>query len=322
LEGVHLREAEGPSRYPKIARERLKAGTDRALADAHHGDGRRSLDEVTEAWAEQLSRTVSAKTRTRYLCSLEQIGPDLEGLDLADINGKLVAQIINKRRRAGVTDATIKRDLVALSSLVNYVIDQGWTDSNPVLPLMRRLKERRGLRFIIEAALKTGAREEELVLATSDRFDSARQQLALIGKGNKRRVINLNPFGGIDLFRSLPSYIGKPPCPWLFWHGEGEPYSIKSFAGVFYRHVKRVEAFAKKHDIGFRRFRFHDLRHRHAVDWLQSGLSIYDLQHRMGHSSLQVTELYLEFLDENEQHTARRGAIDFAGAGGHKSGHT
>jgi integrase/recombinase XerD len=327
---------------PKIAWERFKAGTDRALADAHHGDGRRSLDEVTEAWAEQLSRTVSAKTRTRYLCSLEQIGPDLEGLDVADINGKLVAEIINQRRRAGVTDATIKRDLVALSSLVNYAIDQGWTESNPVLPRMRLLKERRdpiflpshedialvldrapvSLRFIIEAALKTGAREEELVLATCDRFDSRRHQLTLIGKGNKRRVIDLDPFGGIDLFRSLPSYIGKPSCPWLFWHGEGECYSIKSFAGVFYRHVKRVERFAKKHGLRFRRFRFHDLRHRHAVDWLQSGRSIYDLEYRLGHSSLQVTELYLEFLDENEQHTARRGAVDFRRAGGHKSGHS
>jgi integrase/recombinase XerD len=297
---------------------------------------------VTETWAGHIASSVSPKTKTRYLCSLAQIAADLEGRDLSEVDGKLVAEIIRRRQRAGVTNATIKRDLVALSSVINFAINQGWAESNPVLPRLRSLKERRdpiflpshedialvldrapvSLRFIAEAVLKTGAREEELVFATRDCFDGARHQLTLIGKGNKRRVIDLGPFGGIDFFRSLPSYIGKPLCPWLFWHGEGKGYSIKSFAGVFYRHVKRVEAFAKKHDLRFRRFRFHDLRHRHAVDWLQSGRSIYDLQKRLGHSSLQVTELYLQFLDENEQHTARLGAVDFGGAGGHKSGHS
>jgi hypothetical protein len=30
-----------------------------------------------------------------------------------------------------VTNATIKRDLVALSSVLNFAIDQGWRDDNP-----------------------------------------------------------------------------------------------------------------------------------------------------------------------------------------------
>jgi integrase len=41
-----------------------------------------------------------------------------------------------------------------------------------------------------------------------------------------------------------------------------------------------------KRDPQFRRFRFHDLRHLHAVQWLQSGRSIYSLQQRLGHTSL------------------------------------
>ena len=42
-----------------------------------------------------------------------------------------------------MSNATIKRDLVALSSVMNFAIDQGWRDDNPVLPRLRRIKERR-----------------------------------------------------------------------------------------------------------------------------------------------------------------------------------
>jgi len=40
------------------------------------------------------------------------------------------------------------------------------------------------------------------------------------------------------------------------------------------------------------------------VEWLQSGRSIYDLQQRMGHSSIKVTEGYLEFLTPEEKRKA------------------
>jgi integrase/recombinase XerD len=308
---------------PKIARQRFGAGTDRALADAHHGDGKRGLTEVIEAWAEQLMRSVSPKTRTRYLCSLEQLAPELEGLDLPDIDGKLVAEIIRRRQRAGVKDATIKRDLCALSSVINYAIDQGWAESNPVLPRMSRIRERRDpivlpqdrdidlvlehapgmMKDMMRAALVTGAREDELVQARRDQLDHTRRQLTVIGKRNKRRVINLDPFNGYEVFDSLPSYVNGDH---LFWHDEGQPYA--NFASNYRQVVLRVVRFAAKAGIKFRPFRFHDLRHRHAVDWLRSGRSIYDLQMRLGHSSLKVTEMYLDFLTPEEQTATKGGA--------------
>ena len=60
------------------------------------------------------------------------------------VNGSRVAEIIRQRRQAyKVSNATIKRDLVALSSMLNYAIAQGWVEANPVLPRMRLVKERR-----------------------------------------------------------------------------------------------------------------------------------------------------------------------------------
>jgi integrase/recombinase XerD len=308
---------------PKIARERFAAGEKRILADAYHGDGKRSLAEVTE-WAEHLTQAVSPKTKTRYLCSLEQIAGLLEGQGLADITPQLISEIIRRRQADGVTTATIKRDLVALSSVMNYAIDQDWAESNPILPKLARLKERRDpivlptdkdIALVLEhapravadmmrVALATGAREDELVQAKRDHVDHERRQLTVIkGKRAKLRVIDLDPFGGYELVRGLPTFVKSP---WLFWHDDGKSYS--SFAPAFYKVVRRVLKFAAAAGIEFTPFRFHDLRHRHAVDWLKSGRSIYDLQHRLGHSSIKVTEEYLKYVSAEEQNKVRRGA--------------
>jgi integrase/recombinase XerD len=58
----------------------------------------------------------------------------------------------------------------------------------------------------------------------------------------------------------------------------------------------------------FRRFRFHDLRHRFAVDYLRDGGNIYDLQKILGHASIKTTEIYLDYLTPDEQEAAKRPA--------------
>ena len=149
---------------------------------------------------------------------------------------------------------------------------------------MRRLKERRDpivlpvlahidlvisrcpgmVADMVKVAMATGARQDELLKARRDRIDHERRQLTLIGKGNKQRVIDLEPFGGYALISALPAYAGKPL---LFWHSDGENY--KNFAGNFSRTIRQTAAWAKANGVAFRPFRFHDLRHWHAVGWLK-----------------------------------------------------
>jgi integrase/recombinase XerD len=173
---------------PKIAAERRKAGKDRVIADVHHGDAKRDFVEVMELWASWITKQVGPRTARRYACSLDQIRPWLDGRALRDVDSRLVAEIVRARSVAGVTNATIKRDLVALSSVLNFAIDQGWRDDNPVLPRMRRIKERRDpivlpnrihvdlviarcpgmVADLVRAAIATGARQDELLKARRD----------------------------------------------------------------------------------------------------------------------------------------------------------
>ena len=60
-------------------------------------------------------------------------------------------------------------------------------------------------------------------------------------------------------------------------------------------------------DTPFRRFRFHDLRHLHAVEYLKVGGSLYDLSKRLGHTSVKTTEIYLDFLTADEAAKAKAG---------------
>jgi len=310
---------------PAIARKRYKVAREQLIGDAYHGDSPRTFIEALEGWATWIERRRSPKTVQRYACSLDQLRPFIEGKRLCEIDGRLVAEIIRARAADGVTNATIKRDLVALSSVINYAIDQGWLESNPVLARMKRIEERRDpimlprqedidlvlagapgmIKDMIRAAMTMGAREAELLRARRDEIDHDRRQMTLVGKRNKRRTISLEPFEGYDLLRALPAYVGSPL---LFWHSAGENY--KNFASQFSAIVDRTAKWAADNEVDFQPFTFHNLRHWHAVHWLKSGRSLYELQHRLGHSSIKVTEGYLRcgYLTFEEQQTAMAGA--------------
>jgi len=274
---------------------------------------------VLHAWTKHIEGgSVGPNTAERYLCSLGQLTKWLEGRHLSQVDGKLIAKIIAERSASGVTNATIKRDLVALSSVMNYAIASGWREDNPVLARMKLVKERRGpivlprrediallasrapgmMADLIKAAVATGAREQELVQAKRENVDHDRHQLTIIGKRERLRVIDLEPFGGYDLFRSMPAYADRRRQH-LFWHGDGDPYL--NLSSNFTAVVRRTAKWAQKKEIEFRPFRFHDLRHYHAVQWLKAGRSIYDLQIRLGHESIKTTEIYLAYLTSEER---------------------
>jgi integrase/recombinase XerD len=292
---------------------------------------RLTIDEVVvkwEGWVEKDSG-LSAKTITRYASSLIQLEPFVTGKYLDEIDKALIGTIVAGRQaqktRTGsrVTNATIKRDLTAFSSVLGYAVAEEWRDNNPVLDWLRpdqrrksRLVEKRDpivlpdpdsvalvvkrapgmIPALVLAARATGAREDELVKGRRHHFERASARLTVVGKRNKLRVIDLEPFGGSALFASLPA---PPRGDFLFWHSDGENY--KNISANFNAVVKRVGAWTKANGIAFRKFKFHALRHLHAVEWLRAGYSIYRLQKRLGHASIKTTEIYLQFLTPEEE---------------------
>ncbi|MEA2991646.1 MAG: integrase/recombinase XerD [Alphaproteobacteria bacterium] len=327
------------------------------LKAAVFGDGNGvSYEDTFAGWSESIADQVGPRTAARYASSLKQLEPQLLGMfvvhsDPAKVIGKAtVDAIVTARKAAGVCIATIRRDLTALSSVLIY----SEVEHNPALARLEKLKEKRDpivlpqlphvrrviqrcpgrLSALVEAALLTGCRQEELVVAELSKLDHARRQLSVRGKGNKIRTIDLSP-QAYELLRSQPVRLG---CKWLFWHGNGQPYrnvssrfaalvrgefalAYDAFHGATAKTRPNVAELVKQQDrrdwqdIGFRTFTFHHLRHYFSVEYLKTGQgTIYDLQQHLGHESVKTTEIYLKFLTAEEKRTAMYGAAPAAAA--------
>jgi integrase len=139
------------------------------------------------------------------------------------------------------------------------------------------------LRFIIGFLLMTGARKRE---ALDARWEHVNFEQGLwfvpITKSGSPRHIYLSK-SAIDLLRSLKSDpIHDPSNPLIFPNRT----TGKAYACIFVAWDK-----ARK-DAGLADLRIHDLRHSFASVLVNNGVSIYDVQKLLGHSSIKTTQRY------------------------------
>lgn len=105
--------------------------------------------------------TLERSTETRYLLSLIYLSEHFEGTTLQRITPVDLTKFVGARRRQGVSDSTIRRDLACLSSVFTIAADFGLCDANPVLPFLRVKRKRKQL---VEADPRTRylSHDEEL----------------------------------------------------------------------------------------------------------------------------------------------------------------
>ena len=121
-------------------------------------------------------------------------------LHLDEIDRKTLGEFIQTRKRTGVTDATIRRDLSFLGSVFTAAIRRGWIEISPITAFSKRsLKESRPrIRFItrdefarlhntasatlkpiLVLAVETGMRKEELLSLRLEQIDLRRREVHL-----------------------------------------------------------------------------------------------------------------------------------------------
>jgi len=307
---------------------------DTAIGRARFAEQSRSWKEAYIGWREFIRQQVgSPRTVARYTQSLLMAERHMGMLDIADIDREVINRFVAARRADKVTNATIRRDLQAISSLLSFADDEGWREGNPAQDKMRKLKEHRDpialpeeddFAFVLSrlapvyadllrAARATGMRQNELVTAERKHFNPRTGALLVKGKGNKQRAIQLSE-EAIAIISRQPASIA---CPRIF-HVGGKPITQAAF--VFSRARRAAQRAAQKAKRPFVGFRFHDMRHLYAVEYLRSGGNIYDLQQHLRHSSVKTTEMYLEFLTPEEAEAARRERLDAGTEAGEEGG--
>lgn len=298
---------------PKEARRRLRGWILAVERAALGSPDCPTLKEVTIRWAnEVLPQAVKPAVAQRYLSSMRQVVGALGNMPVDLITQTTIAGYASQRSTVA-SNATIRRDLTALSRLLACCVAWGVRTDNPLKYYDRSLlRERRdpiqppdpadvakviaaappGMARILTLLNETGMRENEAVTLEGQDIDRVRQQIRLTKtKTNRPRVINLvTPGGDARVVLAHAPAIGP-----VFVSSNGRAH--QNFASQARAVIARViEA-----DPSVRRFRVHDLRHGFAIRALQAGMSIYSLSRHLGHTSVKTTEIYLGYLAFSEQ---------------------
>jgi integrase/recombinase XerC len=131
--------------------------------------------------------------------------------------------------------------------------------------------------LVLETLYGTGIRLAELLGITEDDVDSGARTVRVTGKGNKQRIVPLNP----SLLLVLEKYRASP----LLRTDKGEPLYEK----LVYRTVKKYlsqisTSVAHQHP--------HALRHAFATHLLGKGADLNAIKELLGHASLAATQVY------------------------------
>jgi len=128
--------------------------------------------------------------------------------------------------------------------------------------------------LIINVLLETGLRVSEFASLTEDKISWQRGCIATIGKGNKRRVTPLSKTSRFYLANYFKNHAKIGLSPRLI--------------------QMRVKAVAERARI-MKPVSPHVLRHTFAVCYLHKGGNIRALQGILGHSSIAITDIYLNY---------------------------
>lgn len=300
------------------AKARLKDLLRELQAPTFYGETRVSWKKACLHYVEAfMPGNVKANTGKRYLVSLRQAGDYLDDLMVDEVDGKVIANFVTKRRLEEVENATIRRDLTAIGNVLRLAKSEHWCLQNAAADYDRLLiKESREpidlpsdeavkdaidmvpkmMGKVMAFAEKTGMRQAEILTLERNQIFRAPHQIRLIRtKTSRPRTIGLEGPLLEEVVAILESVPVTKDSELVFWHGRGDPY--RNFSSNFAQ---------QRSSHGFA-FRFHDLRHKFAVDYLRLGGNIYDLQLILGHSSVKTTELYLAKLDVQERRKAEDG---------------
>lgn len=150
--------------------------------------------------------------------------------------------------------------------------------------------------IILSVFLDTGLRLSELInLTLNDVNVDDGSILVRHGKGGKPRVVRIGNKAQKALWKYVTLY-RKGSSNRLFLNRNGEPFN---FFGVSI-FLKRLGDKAKV------KVHAHQLRHTFAISFLRAGGDVFSLQYLLGHSTLSMTQRYLQSLNANDAANAHK----------------
>lgn len=251
----------------------------------------------------------SSNTITAYSKDVQQM---LDTIGKPEANITYADLLSWKSSISGMASASVNRKIVAVSGYFKFLNDVEIIKSNPAANLKSvKVHNKEKLPMSREDICKmlnactsnrqkamlytlgtTGMRVSELTGLTYKQYrDRIGNQIVITGKGNKQRVVFLNPetVEAINLYirteRKANRWVAD--CDYLFASAQGGKVDTNNFD-------KTLKALARKAGIkNADEVSAHTFRHSFACILSENGTSMDVIRDLLGHSSLAVTSRYL-----------------------------
>lgn len=233
-------------------------------------------------------------------------------LTIREISSALIRSWLASLKANNITSKSINRKISSLKSFFKYQLRKQTIEVNPLttissLKINKRLPsfiEEKDLQTLFEHVefpdtwegkttylllkifYQTGIRLSELINIKESQIDKGSNNIKVLGKGNKERIIPINS----DLINDIVLYsrekINIPDCDMniLLVNAKGK----KLYPKYVYNSVKK---YLEKVTTNQRRSP-HILRHSFATHLTNNGADINAVKELLGHSSLAATQIY------------------------------
>lgn len=262
----------------------------------------------------EVEKRYSQNTIKSYQKDLEDFSYfvlESEGIeDLRRVDKKIVRNFIVRQSGSGLTKRSINRKISSLKSFYNFLLKISEVKKTPLesismlkfypekqIPLSKEemlklsdiLEEEKVdllEKLVIEVLYQTGMRRAEICNLPLENVCFSKNEILVIGKGNKERIVPISP----KLSQELKFYQQN----YRKANNETEFYFFVTFKGkkiaehwvysVVNRYLTKVSLKKKRSP--------HILRHSFATHVLNEGAEISKVKKIMGHRSLASTQVY------------------------------
>jgi len=255
---------------------------------------------------------MSDKTRRAYGVDLAQLAQFARGRGPAELRPADLRRFAAHLSESGMSKTSVARKLAAVRTFYRHLIEIGELGGSPAdlvaspkrdqyLPQVLKPTEVAAVldgipastplelrdRAMFELAYAAGLRAEEIVNLDVSDADPDAEQLRVLGKGSKTRVVP----AGEPAWRALGSYLdrGRPALeqdgePALFISKTGKRLSTSDVRRRLSGWVRRAAVQGGVTP--------HTLRHSFATHLLEGGADLRAIQELLGHATISTTQTY------------------------------